>query len=421
MKAGRLFQGGRTGHIKTGMVIFAAALLIGASPPKPDYPAMIEALGKTVADNFYNPYLLGSEWERTTRYYAQRAAEVSDDAEFRRLASEMMSTLNVSHSNITAPSSAGSRSEPPLVIEEDVIVHVAELSHARAQGLRPGFRLLDQSVLDGPLGSEAQVPVFDCAGTQRTITARREAALWPPPEPSFRWQRIRSAPDRTIGYLRIDAFDDDGAELADRAMESFENTDGLVIDLRNNQGGNASALRLASYFTGDEGPGLILLGRDYIQRLGRSPTAQDARNAPQAFRTYTTARVGEALQDGGSAAALWTEDLAGSRYTKPVMVLIGPETASAAEGFAWVMRLRSEATLIGRRSQAALLNADRFEFAPGWSVRVPTAGIWAPDGKDYGDRPIDPDVSVPVDAEALCDGRDPALERALSLLADAQD
>jgi carboxyl-terminal processing protease len=83
------------------------------------------------------------------------------------------------------------------------------------------------------------------------------------------------------------------------------------------------------------------------------------------------------------------------------VVLIGPETASAAEGFAWVMRLRSKAKLVGRRTQAALLSADRFEFAPGWQVRVPTAGIWAPDGEDYGDRAIDPDVTVPIDRSAL--------------------
>lgn len=399
----------------------AAALLIGASPTNPDYPAMIEALGKTVSDNFYNPYLLGSEWERTIHEYMERAAETRDDLEFRRLASEMMSTLQVSHSDIIAPSSAGSRARLPIVIENDVIVHVAELSHARAQGLRPGFRLIDQSVLEGPLGTEAQVQVIDCAGRERTITARREAALWPPPEPSFRWQRIRTAPDQTFGYLRIDAFGDNGAALADQAMDAFDNTQGLIIDLRNNQGGNASALRLASYFTGVEGPGLILLGRDYIEQLGRSPTARDARNATQAFRTYSTALVGEALQVNGGAVAMWTEDLANDRYTNPVMVLIGPETASAAEGFAWVMRLRSEATLIGRPSQAALMSADRFEFAPGWSVRVPTAGIWAPDGQDYGDRALVPDVRVAVDADALCHGRDPALERGLSLLADAQN
>lgn len=400
--------------MNVGIAVLAGLLLMGAAPP--DYPAMIRALGKTVADNFYDPHMRGFDWNRVTEEYASRASAVRDDAEFKRLATEMMETLKASHSDISAPSSNTPQARPPLVLEGDVIVEVAALSHARAQGLRPGFRVLDETTLPGPLGTLAEVSVRDCANAEQTVTARREAALWPPPEPSFRWQRIRTAPGETLGYLRIDAFDDDGAALADQAMASLKGTAGLVIDLRANQGGNASAMRLASYFTGEAGPGLILLGRDYLQRLGRAPTPADARAAPRADRIYTTAQVGESLTENGGAVALWTEDLGVERYDKPVVLLIGPETASAAEGFAWVMKLRSKATLVGRRSQAALLSADRLEFAPGWRVRVPTAGVWAPDGEDYGDRAIDPDVVVPVDVTALCDGRDLGLERALALI-----
>jgi carboxyl-terminal processing protease len=400
--------------MKAGITAVAALLLAGAATP--DYPAMIRALGKTVADNFYDPHLRGVDWRQVTSDYARRARSVRDDAEFKRLASEMMATLKASHSDVSAPASNTPQAQPPLVIEGDVIVEVAELSNARAQGIRPGFRVLDQTNLTGTLGTLAQLRVQDCGGVERTVAARREAALWPPPEPSFRWRRIRTAPGRTLGYLRIDAFEDDGAALADQAMTALRDTAGLVIDLRGNQGGNASAVRLASYFTGEAGRGLILLGRDYLQRLGRTPTAADARAAPRADRTYTSAKVGEALKNGGGAAALWTEDMGDRRYNKPVVLLIGPETASAAEGFAWVMKLRSKAKLVGRASQAALLSADRLEFAPGWQVRVPTAGVWAPDGQDYGDRAIEPDVAVPVDRAALCNGRDPVLEQGLAIL-----
>ncbi len=396
------------------LAISVGALFLCAAAA-PDYPQMIHALGKTVADNFYDPHLRGVAWARVTEDFARRARSVRDDAEFRRLANEMTATLNASHTDVTPTASAKPQSRPPLVLEGDVVVEVAELSHARAQGIRPGFRVLNGSALGGALGTMAEVRVTDCAGAERTILARREAALWPPPEPSFRWRRIRTAPGKTLGYVRIDAFDDDGAPLADQAMAALKGTSGLIIDLRANQGGNASALRLASYFTGEAAPAMILLGRDYMRKLGRTPTAKDARAAPRGDRIYTSAKVGEALAANAGAVALWTEDLGTQRYTRPVVLLIGPETASAAEGFAWVMKLQSKATLVGRRSQAALLSADRFDFAPGWQVRVPTAGVWAPDGKDYGDRAIEPDVAVAVDAAALCAGRDPALEQALAI------
>jgi carboxyl-terminal processing protease len=292
------------------MMLAAAAAMLSAGAAEPDYPAMIEALGKTVADNFYDPHMRGVDWPRVTRDYAARAKAVRDDAAFRQLATEMMRTLQASHTDISAPATSSPQSRPPIVLEGNVIVDVAELSHARAQGLRPGFRVLNEPMLGGTLGSLAEVRVLDCAGVERTVQARREAALWPPPEPNFRWRQIRTAPGKTLGYIRIDAFDDDGAALADQAMDSLKNTTGLVIDLRSNQGGNASALRLASYFTGGQGPGLVLLGRQYVQRLGRTPTAADARAAPPAFGTYTTAKVGEALVANGGAVAIWTEDLA---------------------------------------------------------------------------------------------------------------
>lgn len=397
------------------LTVAAAALLLAGAAPQ-DYPAMIRSLAKTVGDNFYDPHLRGVNWPQVAESYARRAKTVRDDAAFERLASEMMATLDASHTDVFAPATNARQAQPPIVFEGDVIVEVAELSNARAKGLRPGFRLLDQTTLTGPLGTVAQVRVLDCAGLERTVAVRREAALWPPPEPSFRWRRIRTAPGKALGYLRIDAFGDDGAALADQAMRALGDTAGLVIDLRGNQGGNASAVRLASYFTGEAGPAVILLGREYLKRLGRTPTPADARAAPRAERTYTTAQVGQALKANGGAVAIWSEDLGTRQYKKPVVLLIGPETASAAEGFAWVMKLRSKATLVGRRTQAALLSSDRLEFAPGWRVRVPTAGVWAPDGEDYGDRAIEPEVTVPVDPTALCENRDPALEQALAIV-----
>jgi hypothetical protein len=143
--------------------------MLAAEASEPDYPAMIQALGKTVADNFYDPNMRGVDWVRVTRDYARRAKAVSDDAAFRRLATEMMGTLKASHTDISAPAANTPQSRPPIVLEENVLVDVAELSHARAQGLRPGFRVLNEAMLAGPLGSVADVRVLDCAGVERTV------------------------------------------------------------------------------------------------------------------------------------------------------------------------------------------------------------------------------------------------------------
>lgn len=86
----------------------------------------------------------------------------------------------------------------------------------------------------------------------------RESAYWPPRERTISWSVLRRGDGRSVGYLRANRFGDDAAELIDAAMESLAKTDGLLIDIRNNSGGNASALRLLAYF-GKPGPGAALL------------------------------------------------------------------------------------------------------------------------------------------------------------------
>jgi hypothetical protein len=125
--------------MKVALVALGSVLLAGAAPA--DYPGMIRQLGKTVADNFYDPHMRGIDWANVIKDYERRAKAVRDDASFRQLASQMMKTLNVSHSDVSAPAAASSQASPPIVLEGDVIVEVAELSHARSQGLRPRLPL----------------------------------------------------------------------------------------------------------------------------------------------------------------------------------------------------------------------------------------------------------------------------------------
>ncbi len=106
----------------------------------------------------------------------------------------------------------------------------------------------------------------------------------------MRWARIRVAPDKTIGYIRADRFDDGAAELADQAMDELSRTHGLVIDIRANTGGNISALRLASYFI-EGSPAFALLSRPYLQALGHPVTPADIAAAPKVVGAAIAART----------------------------------------------------------------------------------------------------------------------------------
>lgn len=418
-------------HLLTG-VMLALALAAPASaqqlkprdrgsPIKPhhQYVMLFDELAKTVADNFYDPYFGGVDWRGVTARYRERLRGVRTDEAFHDLALAMLRELKSSHVELHRPADGDDRTTGigvrlRLIGDEQVVAEVDPLSDARRQGLRPGHVLLSPPAqLYGGLGSTAQPRVRTCTGQERIVAVRRESVFWPPQRPSLRWYSVAAAPGKRIGYLRVDRFDDDSAPLADRAMADLKDTDALIIDIRQNGGGNAAALRLASYFTAEAAPSVILLTRPWLERLGRPLTAQDALAAPRADGVYTAEKVFEALGAHGGAVALWTEDMGERRYAAPVIVLVGENTGSAAEGFAWHMRLKTGATLMGRKTAGSLLGAETFELEGGWSVTLPVHGIWGPDGVDYGDRAVQPHVVVPHSRNDLCAGRDPEIEAAI--------
>lgn len=121
-----------------------------------------------------------------------------------------------------------------------------------------------------------------------------------------------------IGYLEIDGFPPPFivAERYAAAMDQLADTDALIVDLRLNRGGGS--------------PSVALLVSYFVDR-----------------RTH--------VSDGwdrvtGITTQYWTEDkLDGKRYdrNKPVVILVGPETMSAGEEFAYSMQAMKRATVIG--------------------------------------------------------------------------
>jgi hypothetical protein len=124
-----------------------------------------------------------------------------------------------------------------------------------------------------------------------------------------------------IGYLQLSgfppAFLTRGKYAA--AMDELADTDGLIVDLRVNRGGDPKAVALlVSYFVD---------GRTRLNDIWDRET--------------------------GNTIQFWTEEkLDGKRYggKKPVLILAGPETASAGEDFTYTMQALKRATVIGERT-----------------------------------------------------------------------
>lgn len=386
---------------------------------KPTYPELFQAVWQTINENFYDPNFGGVDWKAIRQKYQPEAAKVRDDNSFLALVYRMMRELRVSHLELAPPqiprSGIGLRTR--RIEGKSIITAVAVASDAQKQGLRVGDLLLtDPDQLLGPIGTPATIRVQGCDGHVRTLEVQRERAWNPPERPSLRWKVIEQEKGRRIGYIKAVRFDDDAAPLIDAAMEDLKGSVGLIIDVRDNNGGNVSALRLVSYLASGPRLGIALLSRPFLERLGSAPEQIDPGRLPRVSGVYTDAGVFEALKKNNGGAAFYTEDLGNRLYRGKAIILVNERTASAAEGFAWVMKTLKAGTLIGQTTAGVLLGGEKFDLPGGWTLTLPSHAVWGSQGNRYIDQSTSPDIEMKWRRQDLCEGHDPDIAKALDLL-----
>lgn len=206
------------------------------------------------------------------------------------------------------------------------------------------------------------------------LSVRFSAALVPsddgrPPRPTSlaEWERSAPLPMRlfrhvsklgvekvdhlshNIGYLQVSSFPPEFlvVEKYAAAMDELADTDGLIVDLRDNRGGGpATVALLVSYFV------------DQRTRLNDIWTRHTDVTTQQ-----------------------WTVDqLAGKRYggKKPVVILAGPGTMSAGEDFAYTMQALKRATVIGERTWGGANPARPYRIGDHFYAAIPGLRIISP-------------------------------------------
>ncbi|WP_410210027.1 S41 family peptidase [Aquirhabdus sp.] len=179
--------------------------------------------------------------------------------------------------------------------------------------------------------------------------------------------------DDDIGYIVIRSFADNAVlDTFDRALSDFRDTRGLIIDVRNNGGGDTAIAK-------------PIMGRFISKPL-----------------PYALMR----RRDGKELSDPWTEILEPRgpfTYTQPVVVLTSHWSASMAEGFPMGMRGIGRATIVGTPMMG--LGAAVFQ------IHLDRTGIQAQySGEpvyDVQDRPrwqMRPDVEVPYGGDILAAG-----------------
>jgi C-terminal processing protease CtpA/Prc len=202
--------------------------------------------------------------------------------------------------------------------------------------------------------------------------------------------------DGGIGYLALNTFGDPRVStLADSALATLGTLRGLVVDTRLNSGGSQDA------------------GWHLISQWLTQPFVQD--------RQFSSAYVAIWRAWGGGAVRVPMPERVVKPHPSvhraiPLIWLVGPRTASAAEGVAALVEQTGVGVTLGEPTYGSTGQPILVPLPGGGRARVRVEEERFNDGRVYTRRGIQPMVSAPVTAEGIRAGRDEVLERALEEL-----
>ena len=190
--------------------------------------------------------------------------------------------------------------------------------------------------------------------------------------------------NENIGYVRLSRFSAESSqEVADALLDlSAQGATSYILDLRQNRGGLLdAAVEVADQFL-DEGAILLQQSRDEGERV---------------FKATNDTLIPDAA----------------------LIVLIDKGTASAAEIVAGALRDRQRAQLVGNEPTFGKGSVQLvFDLSDGSSVHVTSARWLTPNGTQLDGQGLEPDITVEVTQEAIDNGRDEVLDRAIELLGE---
>lgn len=277
------------------------------------------------------------------------------------------------------------------------------------------------NLLAGPINSTFEVKLKLADGSIRalslkhTITSEKE--VYPPFEDlqlfDFKWL------EEELAYLALNSFDNPAIDslFVDKLPELYK-AKKLIIDLRNNGGGSTNIGRdILQYLTNDT----LLYGSRNFSRLhipsfkawGKWTEAKDTIGNPwarQEFLSFRDVFFHEFPYEPD------TVRLNAKRLVVPTAILIGHQTASAAEDFLIYTDKQKHMVKIGTPSFGSTGQPMFFDLPGGGSARICTKKDTYPDGKLFVGVGVQPDIWVEKTLEDHLQGNDPVLEAAVEYL-----
>jgi C-terminal peptidase prc len=370
---------------------------------------VFQNLWEVIRDQYLYPDFNGLDWDAVYAEFSQRIQVGLSNPDFYTAMRAMINRLGDEHSSFVDPAQvqedkqefAGENDYVGIGVITSVIpdeglatiIVVFPDSPAARAGLRPhdnllavdGLPIVDEdglrrSLLRGEEGSTLTLIVRTPGQAEREVTLTRQRVTGPAPVP---FEVLTSAQGKRVGYLLLSTLADDSVdeqvERALREMSASQALDGLVLDNRQNPGGADNVARgVLGYFTSG------LLGNFFDRNGNRRP-----------FRVIGV-------------------DIEGS-LRLPLVVLVGPETASFGEITSGVLRDAGRAYIIGELTDGNVELLWGYSFEDGSMAWIAHEAFRPRNksGENWEETGIMPDLGVSSKWHEVTMETDPAIRAAL--------
>lgn len=278
------------------------------------------------------------------------------------------------------------------------------------------------NLLQGVQGDKFDITIKTPAGQSKNLslvhaqTAEKE--IYPVIADSklldFKWY-----PDQ-VAYIALNSFGNQKIDsLFVQQLPELYKAKKLIIDLRNNGGGSTDiGVEILKYLTNDT----TIYGSKVVTRIHESSfkawgaflhpkdTVNNAWNK-KAYLDFTDMRYND-LNDG----IRFHNDITAPKVIIPTAILIGHNTASAAEDFLISADNQKHMVKIGEKSFGSTGQPFQFDLPGGGAARVCTKKDTYPDGREFVGYGVAPDITVRATLKDYQQNNDPVIKAALSYL-----
>lgn len=366
------------------------------------------------------------DWNRTYMDYLPLVLKTKGIAAYYKLLIQFYAQLHDGHTNVYVPKELQQElySRPPMrtnLIEGRVFVSEVFSDSLIKVGVVPGLEVLSIDSVPVISYADKNIKPYQSSSTSQDLEVREftysllSGPLKQPIIFEFKNQRGKrftkvvwrsgyhdivypnSVVYQTVGnvgYLQVNNFESSSINSTVDSLfrKEISRTKGLIIDIRYNGGGN------------DE------VGFNIIKKLTNKSFKV---SKSKWVKHYSMAGDDQEWEENDSAAVSPDGKIF---YNKPVVLLIGPRTFSAAEDFAVAFDYMKRGKMIGMTTGGSTGQPINFKLPGGGFARVCGRRDSYPDGKEFVGIGIIPNIVVKSTVEHQKDGFDAIKSKAFSLL-----